>query len=149
MVDKPLQAIEQALVVIRRRQTRRAIAGSAATSTYDVLDAVEAAEEAGAPMTVTDIAAALHLDQPRASRVVAAAVDAGWIRRRAHQTDGRRTCLERTPEGQRVSTAVHRQRQATFAAAMSDWSAAERATFARLLGRFVAALDTPTTQHRT
>jgi DNA-binding MarR family transcriptional regulator len=146
-VDAALEAIERALVVIRRRQTRRAIAGTMANSAYEVLDAVEAAEEASAPPTITEIAAALHLDQPRASRLVAATVDAGWVRRQAHPTDGRRTCLKRTREGRRVSAAVHRQRQATFAAAMSDWSPAEKATFARLLSRFVEALDTPKTQH--
>jgi DNA-binding MarR family transcriptional regulator len=145
-VDATLQRIERALVVIRRRQTRRVIAGTIATSAYEVLDAVEAAEEAGGPPTVTEIAAALHLDQPRTSRLVATTVAAGWVRRQAHPTDGRRSCLERTREGRRVTAAVHRQRQTTFAAAMTGWSAAERATFARLLSRFVEALDAPATQ---
>ena len=131
------------MIVIRRRQTRRAIAGTLASSAYDVLDAIEAAEETGTSPTVTEIATALHLDQPRASRLVAATVDAGWVRRHAHPSDGRRSCLARTRKGLRVSAAVHGQRQSTFVAAMTDWSAADRATFARLLSRFVEALDTP------
>jgi DNA-binding MarR family transcriptional regulator len=107
-----------------------------------VLDAVEAAEELGTPPTVGDLASALHVDQPRASRLVAGAVDAGLIERLAHPTDSRRTRLARTAHGRRASRAMHRQRQARFAAAMADWSGAERAAFAALLTRFVAAIET-------
>jgi hypothetical protein len=38
---------------------------------------------------------------------------------------------------------VHRFRQDQFARAMSDWSPSQRAIFADLLTRFVAALDAP------
>jgi DNA-binding MarR family transcriptional regulator len=139
-VGTSLEAIERALVALRRRQIRRTIAGPMATATYEVVDAVEAAEEAGAPPTVTDIASALHVDQPRASRVVASAVEAGFIRREAHPTDGRRAYLVRTRRGRRVSEVMHKERQDTFAGAMEGWSASEQATFARLLTQFVAAL---------
>jgi DNA-binding MarR family transcriptional regulator len=140
-MDEVLVGIERAMVTIRRRQSRRTIAGGNAGPAHDVLDAVEAAEVSGTPATVTGIADALHVDQPRASRLVAAAVDAGWLRRQAHPTDGRRSCLQRTREGRRVSSVVHRQRQAVFDAAMHDWSRADRATFARLLTRFVEGLQ--------
>jgi hypothetical protein len=36
---------------------------------------------------------------------------------------------------------MHRQRQERFAAAMADWSSADRDTFATLLTRFVGALE--------
>ncbi len=111
------------------------------TSTYEVLDAVEAAEEAGEAPTVGDIADAMRIDQPRASRVVAAAVDAGLIRRLADPADGRRSLLATTAGGRRAAAAMHGQRCARFADAMADWTSDERDTFARLLARFVDGLD--------
>jgi DNA-binding MarR family transcriptional regulator len=140
-MDATLGEIERAFVAIRRRQTRRAIAGAIPTSTYEVLDAVEAAEERGAPPTVNDLATSLHVDQPRASRLVAAAVDAGLVQRSADPADSRRTRLVRTAHGRRVSRAMHRQRQGRFAAAMADWSSADRDMFATLLTRFIGALE--------
>lgn len=140
-MSSPLASIERAMVAVRRRQARRALVGGQPTPTFDVLDVVEAAEEAGVPTTTTDVAAALHVDQPRASRLVAAAVAAGLIERRADAGDGRRSLLVRTTQGRAALQAVHRQRQARFGRAMRDWTPEERATFAWLLGRFVAALE--------
>jgi DNA-binding MarR family transcriptional regulator len=138
-----LHEIERAMVTIRRRQTRRAIAGAHADSVYDALDAVEAAEEQGERLTIGALAGALHVDQPRASRIATAAVDAGLLARQADPDDSRRSCLVRTAAGRRASAAVHRRRRAVFAAAMAGWSARDQATFARLLDRFVAALEAP------
>jgi DNA-binding MarR family transcriptional regulator len=155
--DEHVDAVERAMVAIRRSQTRRAVARLAerqgapdrgtgpagppvGSPAFDVLDVVEAAEQAGAPATVSSIAAALHVDQPRASRLVAAAVAAGLVRREADQADGRRALLVRTHAGRALSEQAHQFRRSVFAAAMSDWPAADRADFARLLGRFVDAL---------
>lgn len=114
----------------------------ASSPVYDVLDAVEAAKRDGRQATVTSVAEALHVDQPRASKLVAVGVEAGLLRREADQTDGRRAVLVRTPAGRDASEHVHRFRRAVFAAAMKDWSPTERAAFARLLGRFVDGLST-------
>lgn len=140
MEGKDLVAVERAMVAIRRRQTRRALAGQHDTTGYEVLDVVEAAEQAGDEATVTTVAAALAVDQPRASKLVAKAVEAGLVRRVADQADGRRALLVRTAKGREASAEVHRTRQARFEAAMVDWSDVERAEFARLLSRFVEAL---------
>lgn len=72
------------------------------TSAYEVLDAVggPAPEETGQAPTVGDIADVMRDDQPRASRVVAAAVDAGLIRRLADPADGRRSLLATTASSQ-------------------------------------------------
>ena len=140
--DDPAAAVEAAMVAIRRRQSRRTLAREAGVApsddaTQQVLDAVEAAAE---PLGVTAVAAALDVDQPRASKLVAAAVDAGLLRRVADQDDGRRSHLALTPSGRERLDAVHSARQARFGAAMADWTAAERETFAALLTRFVTAL---------
>ncbi|MEO6088323.1 MAG: MarR family transcriptional regulator [Umezawaea sp.] len=138
------EAVEQAMIAIRRRQTRRALARQADLvadlATYDVLDAVEAAEQTDQQATVTTIATALAMDQPRASKLVAKAVAAGLVQRQADQRDGRRALLVRTELGRATSERIHEARRAAFDLAMADWSPRERAEFAGLLTRFVAAL---------
>ncbi|SHL28502.1 DNA-binding transcriptional regulator, MarR family [Pseudonocardia thermophila] len=131
------------MVAIRRRQSRRTlarVAGAADDTLQPVLDAVEAAAE---PMGVGEVAAAIDVDQPRASKLVAAAVSAGLLRREADQSDGRRTLLVLTDAGRERLAHVHAYRRRVFAAAMADWTDAERETFARLLTRFVTALPRP------
>ncbi len=110
-------------------------------SSFDVLDVIEAAEESGIPATVSSVARALNVDQPRASKLVAAAVEAGLVQREADQTDGRRAPLLTTEAGQALLEDVHQFRRGTFSAAMAGWSDAERADFARLLTRFTDALS--------
>lgn len=139
-----VDAVERAVVAMRRRMTRRTFARAAghgeSAATHDVLDVIEAAEETGNPATVSTVATALQVDRPRASRLVAAAVDAGWVVRVADQADGRRAPLARTEAGKAVSGHIHGFRRSMFASAMATWSHDERATFARLLTDFVAQL---------
>ncbi|WP_336216389.1 MarR family winged helix-turn-helix transcriptional regulator [Nonomuraea sp. LPB2021202275-12-8] len=137
--DNDIAEIERAMVAIRRRQSRRALArlSERAAPELDVLDVIESA---GGPVTVSDVARALAVDQPRASRLVAVAVEAGLARREADQADGRRALLVMTDAGRAAVAEMHRGRQASFAAATAGWSAEERAEFARLLTRFVGAL---------
>jgi DNA-binding MarR family transcriptional regulator len=147
-----LKLIEAAMVVLRRRQTRRALAAQAGwsrTALVDVLDVLEAAETDHLPATVVSVAEALHVDQPRASKLVAAAVDAGLVRREADQADGRRSLLVRTPVGRALSQDVHATRRQAFARAMADWSNAERAVFARLLWRFLRGLEGQPSERRS
>ena len=142
-----LAVIEAAMVAIRRSQTRRILARRAAKggvepdiAIHEIVDAVEAAEETGGAATVSSIAAALDMAQPRVSKLVAAAVSAGLLERGADQADGRRALLVRTAAGREMSDHVHQFRRERFEAAMSGWSDADRAAFARLLARFVAGL---------
>ncbi|HEX7306568.1 MarR family winged helix-turn-helix transcriptional regulator [Lentzea sp.] len=135
-VDSHLAAVEQALIAMRRSQSRRALA-ELAVPAFDVLDVVEAAERSGAQATVSSVASALHVDQPRASKLVTSAVDSGLVSRVADKADGRRVLLVRTPRGRATSAELHRARQAACATAMADWSEEERALFADLLTRFV------------
>lgn len=133
-----VERIERAMVTIRRRQRRRTLARRSGVSgqAFDVLDALES----GQAVTVSDIAHVLGVDQPRASKLVTAAVAEGLVRREADQSDGRRSTLVLTEAGRAVVAAAHRTRRTAFAAAMAEWTAAERAEFARLLTRFVEAL---------
>jgi DNA-binding MarR family transcriptional regulator len=161
--DEHTETVERAMVAIRRSQSRRTLARLAAArqgartggghgtatdgagrASADVLDVIEEAEAAGRPATVTSVAAALGIDQPRASKLVAAAVAAGLVRREADQADGRRAMLVRTPAGQHLSEQAHALRRQVFGEAMAGWPAADRAEFARLLSRFVESLATVT-----
>ena len=106
-----MAAIEQAMVAMRRSWSRRSLqrraaagsvgaagAGAAEAAAFQVLDAIES----GGPLTVNGVADALGVDQPRGSRLVARAVEAGLVRRGADPDDGRRSVLVLTPRGARV-----------------------------------------------
>ncbi|MFG1798535.1 MarR family winged helix-turn-helix transcriptional regulator [Nocardia sp. NPDC049149] len=137
--DAITETVEAAMVRIRRRQTRGALAGDTPipVAVFRVLDAVAADEST----TVSTIAPALGVDQPRASRLVAQAVSLELLERVADQQDGRRAVLRLTGAGRQAVATAQTGRRTAMAAAMSDWTAAERAEFARLLTRFVDTMD--------
>lgn len=68
---------------------------------------------------------------------MAAAVQAGHLRREADQADGRRTLLAVTPAGRELLESAHAFRRSVVARVTRDWPAAERAAFARLFTRFM------------
>jgi DNA-binding MarR family transcriptional regulator len=145
-LDPVLISIERAMNRIRRRQSRRALGNAANEGLMQpidlqqasVVDAVEDGTEAGQEITVGDVADRLGIDPSRASRVVAASIKAGYIRRVASQLDGRRICLELTDEGRQILNNAHRFRRALYDRLLDGWSDDERAEFARLLTKFTA-----------
>lgn len=146
---RPLAAIERGMVRLRRSMGRRAL-GTLATrqagvpfdpAHFSVVDAVEEGPPAaGGEVTVGLVAERLAVDPSRASRLVAGAIRAGYARRVASQTDGRRIHLELTAAGRELAEAGHRTRRARFDRAMAGWSEGERREFARLLTRFTDGL---------
>lgn len=143
-MDDVLREVEAAMVRIRRSMGRRTLGRAllaerpeADLATFAVLDAVEEGPEPGADVvTVGDVADRTDADPSRASRQVAAAVEAGYLRRTASQRDARRVGLELTEAGRALTEHAHTMRQTRFAEAMQDWTEAERGEFARLLTRF-------------
>jgi len=153
-----IAAIARAMVTIRRRQARRALARAAEYSVpapgpalpdqvVQLLDAVADADTRGTTLTVTDAADLLGVDQPRASRLAAQALAAGLLRREADQADGRRSLLRLTTAGHTVLTGIDDFRQSVIADATAGWPEADRAALARLLTRFVTDLATTTDRH--
>jgi DNA-binding MarR family transcriptional regulator len=137
---RDIEMIEQSLIALRRSQRRRTLArlsGAPTDPAVEVIDVIEAAELAGRPATVSTVADALDIDQPRASKLVAAAVGAGLVERRADQADGRRSFLARTPAGLAVTEQVHRFRRRLISSALSSWDQGDVSDFARLLDRFI------------
>jgi DNA-binding MarR family transcriptional regulator len=137
------------MVRIRRRQQRRTLAGRALgedgararAALTEVLDVVEEDAAGGSPTTITELGRRLGVDQPRASKLVNLAVEAGLLRRGHDPADGRRSVLELTGPGRAHLEQVHQFRRSVFAVAMGDWTPDERTVFATLLTRFVANLE--------
>jgi DNA-binding MarR family transcriptional regulator len=144
--DEALAAVEHAFVRIRRGMSRRnlgawmmrELGGEVELSHLGVVDAVEEGPDAsGGPVTVGMVGERMGIDPSRASRVVASALQAGYVERVASQADGRRVGLRLTDAGRALAESAHRFRQRAFAGAMQGWTDDERRDFARLLTKFV------------
>ncbi|MFE5587603.1 MarR family winged helix-turn-helix transcriptional regulator, partial [Kitasatospora sp. NPDC056531] len=117
-------AVERAMVAIRRSQTRRSLGRIAPPggargidpTLFGVLDAVEAHD---GPCAVTDVAAALGVDQPRASRLVLRTVEEGWLERGSDPRDARRTPPALTPAGREQVERTHRLHREIIARTMA------------------------------
>jgi DNA-binding MarR family transcriptional regulator len=146
--DSTLVDIERAMVRIRRainrglfaERLKQALGPSFEAGLAAVLDAVEQQLETSGWVTVGVIAEQLGVDQSRASRLVAAAVEARIIERVVSQADGRRVEVALTPAGERLLADIHRVRRAFANDLMAGWPASDRAQFARLIKAFVSAL---------
>ncbi|MDQ6936382.1 MAG: MarR family transcriptional regulator [Actinomycetota bacterium] len=148
MVRKgPADEVERAMAAIRRQQRRRQLARAAGlepsspqAEVFLVLDTAEQAAAAGTELSVSAVAAALSVDLPRASRLIARAVAEGYLQRHSDPTDGRRSLLRLTGHGAKALESMHDSRRQLMARAMAGWSAEEQRQFARLLTRFVGGL---------
>ncbi|MET7641093.1 MarR family winged helix-turn-helix transcriptional regulator [Streptomyces sp. NPDC005438] len=143
----PEELVELALTGLWRARKRHALArlserrgertGPHATlpdAVFELLDVVEAADTAP---TVTEVAGELAVDQPRASRLVAQALNAGLLRREADQRDGRRSLLTLTEDGVDVLATVRGFRRRVISEATAGWPSPDREALAELLTRFV------------
>ena len=88
--------------------------------------------------SVNELAAAIGVDQPRASRVVSDCVERGLATRSTDPTDARRSVIGLTDAGRAVLEERRRERRAAVEQALQGFTAEERAQFAELLARFVA-----------
>jgi DNA-binding MarR family transcriptional regulator len=91
--------------------------------------------ERDGPMSVSDLAGALHLDVSTVTRQVAPLLQTGRIERMPAR--GRRGSVLRVSEPGRAELhAVRQARRALMAEITAAWTDAERRTFADLLSRF-------------
>ncbi|QMU96632.1 winged helix-turn-helix transcriptional regulator [Microbacterium esteraromaticum] len=95
-----------------------------------MLDALALASD---PLGVSDIADAIGVDQPRASRLVQQGVDRGWVRREADPNDARRTRIALTGEGSRMIRGVRGERRERLSRALQALTETERDQLASLL----------------
>ncbi len=104
-----------------------------------MLDALEAAERDGRALTISMIGEAIGVDQPRASRLVQEASDAGLVRRTADPSDARRSIIELTAAGRAQIADVRSARRSAVEDALAGFTAEEAHTFAQLFSKFVGA----------
>ncbi|GAA5145805.1 hypothetical protein GCM10025768_03540 [Microbacterium pseudoresistens] len=84
-------------------------------------------------LSVSALAEAIGVDQPRASRLVQQGVERGWVRREADPDDARRTRIVLTDDGRRLFRSVRGERREALGAALEALTEAEQAELARLL----------------
>ncbi len=106
---------------------------------FRMLDALEAAERDGRALTISMIGEAIGVDQPRASRLVQEASDAGLVRRTADPADARRSIIELTAAGRAQIADVRSARRSAVEDALAGFTADELHTFAQLFVKFVGA----------
>ncbi len=94
---------------------------------------LEALVSASGPLSVGEIADAVGVDQPRASRLVQQSVDLGLVVREADPDDARRTRVALTDAGRAMVRGFRGERRESVASALASFTEDERAELARLL----------------
>ncbi|MET0735030.1 MAG: MarR family winged helix-turn-helix transcriptional regulator [Microbacterium sp.] len=94
---------------------------------------LEALAAASGPLTVGELAEAIGVDQPRASRLVQQVVDAQLARREADPDDARRTRVALTDAGASIVRGFRGERRDAIDTALESFTDPERAELARLL----------------
>jgi DNA-binding MarR family transcriptional regulator len=154
-MEEPDATIERALVRMRRDQQaghlqRRATAPAETDAAPAAADAaanaarfryLDALDDATDGLPISQIADAIGVDRPRASRLTTALVADGLAERRGDPADSRVTRIRLTPAGRAVVDGVHatRRHAVTEALRKARFTGAEAETFAELLDRFVEA----------
>ena len=98
----------------------------------------------GAPpseVTIGDIAEELDIDPSRASRLVSALVQKGYLRREIAQNDARRSVLSPTEASGTLFERFMALKWRIVFAAFKGWSRRDIEAFERLLSRYVGAMD--------
>jgi DNA-binding MarR family transcriptional regulator len=104
-----------------------------------MLEALAAADAEGRQLSVSSLAAAIGVDQPRASRLVQEGVDRGLVRRVPDPSDARRALIQLTTAGRSQLGEVQDHRRSAVETALASFTPEEARTFAELFARFVQA----------
>lgn len=89
--------------------------------------------------SVSDLAQAIGVDQPRASRLVNDSAERGLVTRRPDDRDARRSVVQLTDAGRGLLEAAEARRRSTVADALAGFTPEEAAAFAEFLTRFATA----------
>ena len=89
--------------------------------------------------SISELADAIGVDQPRASRLVADAAAHGFVERTPDPADARRTVVQLSASGREFLASMKDSRRSAVTSALDGFTDDETATFAALLSRFVAA----------
>ncbi|WP_431221491.1 MarR family winged helix-turn-helix transcriptional regulator [Leifsonia xyli] len=108
-----------------------------------MLEALEAADADGRDLSVSGVAAAIGVDQPRASRLVQEGVERGLVRRVPDPSDARRALIQLTTAGRAQLDELRSHRRSAVETALAGFTPEEARTFAQLFDRFVRAWPRP------
>lgn len=100
---------------------------------------LEALAAASRPLSVGEIADAVGVDQPRASRLVQQAFQLDLVRREADPDDARRTRVALTDAGAALVRGFRGERREAIDTALAGFTDAERDDLARLLTKLADA----------
>ncbi|MFT4037377.1 MAG: MarR family winged helix-turn-helix transcriptional regulator [Thermomicrobiales bacterium] len=95
--------------------------------------------QGGPGATVNAVANELGIDQSGASRMIAQAEAAGYLRKAPGQSDARQRALHVTPAGEDLLAAAHAWQEAVFASLTAGWDAEDVQRLAGYLARLQAA----------
>ncbi|MGH1525024.1 MarR family winged helix-turn-helix transcriptional regulator [Leifsonia sp. L25] len=104
-----------------------------------MLEALAAADAEGRQLSVSSLATAIGVDQPRASRLVQEGVERGLVRRVPDPSDARRALIQLTSAGRSQLGEVQDHRRSAVETALASFTPEEARTFAELFARFVQA----------
>lgn len=104
-----------------------------------MLEALAAADAEGRQVSVSSLATAIGVDQPRASRLVQEGVERGLVRRVPDPSDARRALIQLTTAGRSQLGEVQDHRRSAVETALASFTPEEARTFAELFARFVQA----------
>lgn len=104
-----------------------------------MLEALAAADAEGRQLSVSSLATAIGVDQPRASRLVQEGVERGLVRRIPDPSDARRALIQLTTAGRSQLGEVQDHRRSAVETALASFTPEEARTFAELFARFVQA----------
>jgi DNA-binding MarR family transcriptional regulator len=90
-------------------------------------------------MGISEVASAIGVDQPRASRLVNEAAERGFLLRGTDPADARRSVIVLTEAGRTLLESARATRRSAVAVAVAGFTAEEVAQLAALLTRFAAA----------
>ena len=135
--------------VDKRELGRRAIAELGLAIEMPMLDVLisiwapsnEFGRSEQAETTVGSVAERLGIDPSRASRMVSAAIEAGYVKRDVSQVDARRAVLKLSDTGTAIVEAVRTYKFLLLCDFLNGWSAEELALFVPLLARFSSWSD--------
>jgi DNA-binding MarR family transcriptional regulator len=100
---------------------------------------LEALAAASGPLSISELAEAVGVDQPRASRLVQQAVQMGLVRREADPDDARRTRVALTDGGVAMVRGFRGERRTAIDSALGAFTDQERTELARLLTKLANA----------
>lgn len=112
--------------------------GLAGAARFRLLEALLAADS-DTRIGISEVAAAIGVDQPRASRLVNDAAERGLVVRAVDPRDARRSVITLTDAGRALLESARASRRSAVTEALADFSPAETRELAALLTRFAAA----------